>query len=198
LARRGTSPNLISLLGMAFGIAAGLSLAATASWPKWERTGWLAGAVLIQLRLLCNLLDGMVAIESGQASQLGELYNDVPDRVSDPAALIGAGYSAGGSVVLGYTAACVALFTAYVRATGKACGLPSEYCGPMAKQQRMAVLSIVALYCAVSPRSWQPVWCESFSWGLPAAGLLVIVVGGVITIVRRLGRISASLRQRGT
>ena len=29
-------------------------------------------------RLLCNLLDGMVAVEGGKRSKSGELYNDVP------------------------------------------------------------------------------------------------------------------------
>ena len=27
---------------------------------------WLLGAALVQLRLLCNLIDGMVAVEAGQ------------------------------------------------------------------------------------------------------------------------------------
>jgi phosphatidylglycerophosphate synthase len=189
LARRGVSPNAVSLAGMGCGVAAGVALAATSSWPDWESAGWLAGAALIQLRLLANMLDGMVAIESGRASRVGELYNEVPDRVSDTAALVGAGYAAGGDVALGYVAACVALFTAYVRAAGKAAGAPQEYCGPMAKQHRMAVLTAVALFCGLAPASWQP------EWGLPAAGLLVIAVGGLVTVARRLTRTAAYLRK---
>ena len=42
---------------------------------------FLVAAVCVQLRLLANLLDGMVAVGSGQASRIGELYNEVPDRV---------------------------------------------------------------------------------------------------------------------
>jgi phosphatidylglycerophosphate synthase len=53
----------------------------------------------------------MVAIEAGTASPVGELYNEVPDRVSDTATLIGAGYAVGGHPTLGYVAACLALFT---------------------------------------------------------------------------------------
>src|SRR5262245_8294917 len=128
LARRGVSPDAISLAGMGCGIAAGVVLAATAQAPAWERIAWLAGAGLIMLRLLANMLDGMVAIESGRASPVGELYNEVPDRVSDTATLVGAGYAVGGDMVLGYAAACVALFTAYVRALGKGAGGPSEFC----------------------------------------------------------------------
>jgi phosphatidylglycerophosphate synthase len=195
LAQRGVSPNGISLAGMACGMAAGLALSATPYAADWQPLAWLAGAALIQLRLVANLLDGMVAIESGRASPIGELYNEVPDRVSDVATLVGAGYAVGGDMVLGYLAAFTALFTAYVRAMGKAAGAPQEYCGPMAKQQRMALLTIVALYCGLTPASWQPTWGDTAPRGLAAAGLLVIAIGGLLTAIRRLRRIAANLRR---
>jgi phosphatidylglycerophosphate synthase len=194
LARRGVSPNAISLAGMGCGILAGVVLAATAHAPGWERVAWLAGAGLILLRLLANMLDGMVAIESGRASPVGELYNEVPDRVSDAATLIGAGYAVGGDLVLGYVAACIALFTAYVRALGKAAGAPQEFCGPMAKQQRMMVVTLIALYCGLTPGDWQPTWGDSPARGLMAAGLLIVGIGGLLTASRRLMRIAGNLR----
>jgi len=40
---------------------------------------------------LCNLLDGMVAIEHGKQSQLGVLYNELPDRVSDSVLFVALG-----------------------------------------------------------------------------------------------------------
>jgi phosphatidylglycerophosphate synthase len=190
LARRGVSPNGISVAGMVAGVAAGLALAGTAHLEGLlERLAWLAGAGLIQLRLLANMLDGMVAVESGRVSPVGEVYNEVPDRVSDAATLIGAGYAAGGDVVLGYGAACVALFTAYVRAMGKGAGAPQEFCGPMAKQQRMFVVTVLAVYCGLSPTDWQP------AWGVMAAGLALIIVTGLATAVRRLWRIAGHLRK---
>jgi phosphatidylglycerophosphate synthase len=195
LARRGASPNGISLAGMVCGMAAGVAFASTAYTPGWERVGWLAAAALIQLRLLANLLDGMVAVESGRASPVGELYNEVPDRVSDTATLIGAGYAIGGDPVFGYLAACAAMFTAYVRAAGKAAGAPQEFCGPMAKQQRMAILTVVAVYCGVAPIAWQPIWNDFGGRGLAAAALLVITLGALFTAVRRLLRIAANLRR---
>src|SRR4051794_29802427 len=94
LARRGASPNGISVAGMVSGVGAGVALAATA-WLEpgsaSQRAAWLAGALLVQLRLLANMLDGMVAIECGRASPVGELYNEVPDRVSDVGTLVGLG-----------------------------------------------------------------------------------------------------------
>lgn len=195
LARQGVSANAISVAGMVAGMAAGVVLAATAYATGWEQSAaWLLGALLIQLRLAANMFDGMVALQSGQSSPLGELYNEVPDRVSDAATLIGAGYTFGGNVELGYLAACVALFVAYVRAMGKSAGLPNEFCGPMAKQQRMFTVTVAAFYCGLTPLSWQPSWDRI--GGPMALALALIIAGGIGTALRRLYRIAGALKGR--
>src|SRR5436309_3041669 len=90
LVRRGVTANAVSVAGMIAGLAAGAALTGTAYLDGLpQRLAWLAGGVLVVLRLLANMLDGMVAVGSGKASRVGELYNEVPDRVSDSAALIG-------------------------------------------------------------------------------------------------------------
>jgi phosphatidylglycerophosphate synthase len=188
MARCGMSANAISLAGMACGIGAGLALATTSLDPAWQRLAWLAGATLIQLRLLANMLDGMVAIESGQASPIGELFNEVPDRISDVAILVGAGFAVGGDIMLGFTASLVAVFTAYVRAVGKAAGAPQEFCGPMAKQQRMFLVTLVALFGGLAPSNWQSTWAPMI------VALWFIVVLGLLTAVRRLVRTARALR----
>src|SRR5689334_12887314 len=99
LAAAGATPNAVAITG----------------------TGFAAAAAAIQLRLLCNLLDGMLALEQGLQTATGALYNEVPDRISDVAILAAAGYSIGGvtaGVTLGWAAAAAALFTAYVRLLG--------------------------------------------------------------------------------
>ncbi|HZN69943.1 MAG TPA: CDP-alcohol phosphatidyltransferase family protein [Tepidisphaeraceae bacterium] len=195
------SPNGISVAGMVSGILGGVALGATSRVSPdgtAEQMLWVAGAVLVQLRLLANMMDGMVAVASGKASRVGELYNEAPDRVSDAATLIGFGYATGGSPVLGYVAACLALFTAYVRTLGKAAGAPNDFCGPMAKQQRMFLVTLAAVYAALTPRAWEPAWGTRASWGLAAAVLAVIGVGCVITSARRLVRISRALRGGAT
>lgn len=197
LASSGVSPNGISVAGAVFGIIGGLAMAGTTLSPAWAWLLWLMAAAMMQLRLQCNLYDGMVAIATGRASPVGELYNDVPDRISDSAFFIGAGYAAGGHVVLGFAAALAAMFTAYVRAVGKAGGAKQEFCGPMAKQHRMALLTVVAVYCALAPQSWQPTWdfMALKGCGIPAIILAVITLGSLVTAVRRLSRISRQLRE---
>ncbi|MDP1564549.1 MAG: CDP-alcohol phosphatidyltransferase family protein [Pirellulaceae bacterium] len=194
IVKAGVSANSISVAGMVAGILAGLALALTSYQPDFARLAWLAAAFFIQLRLLANLLDGMVAIESGQASVVGELYNEVPDRVSDSAILIGAGLAIGGSPVLGCLAALAAMSTAYVRAIGKSVGAGQVFCGPMAKQHRMALLTVVATYLGIAPEDWHPDWFWLMSWQLVSLTLLLIIIGSLITAIRRLLRVVAHCR----
>ena len=191
IGRTGISPNAISVIGMCCGIGAGAALAWTSqALVGHARVEFLLGAAFIILRLLANMFDGMVAVEQGKASPVGELYNEVPDRISDVATLVGAGFAMGGDVMLGWAAASVALFTAYVRAMGKAAGASNEFCGPMAKQQRMLVVIGVAVWCSVTPLAWQHLG----DWGIMELGLAIILVLGLVTSLRRLLRVARTLR----
>jgi phosphatidylglycerophosphate synthase len=174
---------------MVAGVTAGAMFTATSwtdGWPR--RVVWLAAAGFIQLRLLANLLDGMVAVATGRATKLGELFNEFPDRVSDAATLIGLGYAVGGVPELGYLAAVAALLTAYVRALGKAAGAPNVFAGPMAKQHRMAFVTGTAVACAVAPAGWD----ESYRFATWSAA--VCLVGASLTVGRRLILIAGHLR----
>ncbi len=173
---RGASADGISIAGMVAGLLAGLCLAAVA-WTRLGAPFWLLAALFIQLRLLANMLDGMVAVGRGIASPAGELFNEVPDRVSDTATLIGLGIACD-ALALGTGAALAAMLTAYIRAVGKAAGAPSDFRGPMAKQQRMFLVTVVAVLCALLPEAWVAT--------LPEVALWVILAGSLVTSWRRL------------
>jgi phosphatidylglycerophosphate synthase len=192
LASRNVSPNAISIAGMCACIVGGIALGATSIADY--RILWLIAALGAQLRLTANMLDGMVAIASGRTSKTGELYNEVPDRISDAAVFIGAGFAWGGNVTLGYLATILAIFTAYVRAAGKIAGAPNEFCGPMAKQHRMLVITLVCVYAAITPQSWQMIPFNNSQIGVMTLGLVIIIVGCVITVIRRVARIAHALR----
>jgi phosphatidylglycerophosphate synthase len=192
LASRNVSPNAISIAGMCACIVAGIALGVTSICDC--RILWIIAALGAQLRLSANMLDGMVALASGRPSKTGELYNEVPDRVSDAAVFIGAGFAWGGNVTLGYIATILAIFTAYVRAAGKIAGAPNEFCGPMAKQHRMLVITLICLYAAFTPRSWQVIAFSDSQIGLMTVGLVIIIAGCAITVIRRLGRIARVLK----
>jgi phosphatidylglycerophosphate synthase len=192
LASRNVSPNAISIVGMCACIVAGLALGLTS--VEYNRALWLITALGAQLRLTANMLDGMVALASGRDSKVGELYNEIPDRVSDAAVFIGAGFAWGGNVPFGYIATILAIFTAYVRGAGKIAGAPNEFCGPMAKQHRMLAITVACVYSAVVPRSWQIFHFDKFEIGVMTLALTLIIAGCVITVIRRLKRIAGALR----
>lgn len=197
LARAGVSANGISVAGMACALLAGIALTATAHVPEpWDRVLWLAAAGLCQLRLLANLLDGMVAIERGIASPVGELFNEVPDRISDSAILIGLGYGAGSTPVLGFVAAVFALIVAYVRAAARVAGAPQDYRGPMAKQHRMFVVTTLCVFAAFTPYGWHAMLLGSRVVSASDIALIVIIIGCLITTWRRLAHASRLLSAR--
>jgi phosphatidylglycerophosphate synthase len=180
LGRVGLSPNAISVLGVlcAAGGAAAFLLADENRWL------WLGGALGIQLRLLANMLDGLVAVEGGKAGATGALFNELPDRIEDALLIVAAAYAAG-VPELGYGATILAVATAYIRATGGALGLPQDFVGPMAKQHRMFVLTLGAILSALLPEFRQ---MEVALW--------IIAAGSALTCAVRTRRIAALLKAR--
>jgi len=181
LAKVGVTPNAISVAGIVFSAAAGAALLGTRRTPPAIDIVLFPFAVVgIQLRLLCNLFDGMVAVEGGKRSKSGEVFNDMPDRIADPIILICAGYAAGGGwgVLLGWLAALLAVMTAYVRVLGRSLGTKIYFIGPMAKQHCMAMLTAACLVAAVAT-----FW--GFDRRILVIALAIICIGCVITVIRR-------------
>src|SRR5260370_7154221 len=111
----------------------------------------IGAAVCIQLRLVANMLDGLIAVEGGHQTKLGELYNEIPDRSADVSFLASAGYAsdhAAWGVTLGWSASVLAIGTAYIRALGARRGAAQDFCGPVAKQQRMFLLTVGSFLAA--------------------------------------------------
>ena len=184
LAASGLSPNAISVFSVFMAMIGAVGLVATSfEWPPIVvRLFWLMSLLGIQGRLICNLLDGMVAVEGGKGSPVGQLYNEVPDRISDPILFVAAGYALGGSPAWGWAAACSSLFVAYVRALAATAGCGQIFAGPMAKQQRMALLTAVCIAGVLLPTSVM----SHDSFAIMRCVLIVIVVGCVVTSIRRL------------
>jgi len=177
------TPNQISLLSVAWAGAGGALLL------HGGIAAWIAAALCVQLRLLCNLLDGMVAVEGGKGSRVGALYNEIPDRFADTAFLVPLGYAAG-LPWLGWAAALAAMLTAYVRVFGGALGLAQDFGGVMAKQRRMAALTVALLAQAVE----HALWGTRFS--LLAAGW-IILAGSLLTAATRSMGIARRLGNQG-
>ena len=192
LARAGVRPNAISVVGAVFAGLSGVSV-----WfaghgvcdGRWSIL-LLSASCGMQLRLLCNLFDGMVAIEGGFKTAAGEIFNELPDRFSDAFIFIGAAYAVPGfgwTRELGWTAAVLAVITAYVRALGASMGAGQHFIGPMAKPQRMAVMTAACAIGALAPlRPW-------LATIIPMA-LAIVVAGCLVTIIRRCQRIARQMK----
>jgi phosphatidylglycerophosphate synthase len=190
-ARAGIRPNTISLASIVFAAAAAACLVLAGRLPDARAALLVAAALLIQCRLLCNLFDGMVAIEGGFRTKSGEVFNDRPDRIADPLILVAAGYAAPGIMYgseLGWLAGLGAVLTAYVRMLGGAAGGTQPFCGPMAKQHRMALITVALLLAAALPglRGEQII----------AGVLALIALGCAATVLRRARLIVRELEGR--
>jgi phosphatidylglycerophosphate synthase len=153
-------------------------------------TGLIVTAACVQLRLLCNLLDGMVAIEGGRQSPIGGLYNELPDRIADSLFIVALGYAVE-VAWLGWFGALAAAVTAYIRVLGGSLGLPQDFRGPQAKPHRMAVMTVGCVIGAIEVLIWQT------QYALLAAAW-IIGVGAALTCVTRTAAIAKQLRARAS
>jgi phosphatidylglycerophosphate synthase len=189
----GLRPNQVSVLSTVFAAGAAAALLWTA---RSETRDWLfffLAAVGIQLRLICNLMDGMLAVEGGLKTPDGDLYNEFPDRLSDPLILATLGYAGGNEIcrLLGWLCATGALLTAAVRLHGASLTGKHDFCGPMAKPQRMALATVACLLLAAFDGADLTLPILPWILGIMAAGI-------GITVIRRLVRLSRSLHGRST
>ncbi len=192
LARAGISPNLISVTGVFFSVACALCLVLTPMvGSSAEAVLLLAAATLLAARGLCNVLDGMVAIEGGVRTPAGAVFNELPERISDVVVLVALGYAiepAWGHEA-GWAAAALALLTAYVRVLGGALGVRQDFSGPMAKPRRVTILIAACLMAAAQMA------IQGTERVLEVA-LILIAAGSLVTVYRRARRLCTELESR--
>lgn len=200
LAAARLTPNQISVASVLIAALGAAALVASAQVGAGARAALLAAAaVCIPLRLILNMLDGMLAVEKGMHSPVGDLYNELPDRIADVLFLAAAGVAAGGLVrlggvdlgmILGFVAAILAVLTAYIRTLGASLGTGHFFDGPLAKPHRMWLLMLGCLAAIGEPLL---PWTNGV---VLFATLVLIALGSLITCARRLRRISTVLRTR--
>ena len=166
-------PNTITWVSLLFAVAAALCLySADLGWVL------LLTPVFITLRMMCNLLDGMVAIERAMTSPQGEALQDTVDRLADSCMVLGAAFSPIGDLRLGIVAITLMLISSYVGIQKKAVGGSREYGGILGKGDRFLLFSIAS----VGRYFWQ-----GRAGGLNAFDILFVlmIIGGSVTIIQR-------------
>lgn len=156
---------------------AALALADAASWLLWV----VPAAAIVRLAL--NLLDGMVARASGTAHPLGELWNELADRLSDVLFIGGLALHPTVDPRLPLLAALGAVLASYAGITARAAGGRRQYGGVMSKPGRMGTLAVAA-----------PVAFFTDDAGWLVIGAWVILVGAGLTFVQRVMTARRELR----
>jgi CDP-diacylglycerol--glycerol-3-phosphate 3-phosphatidyltransferase len=143
LARAGVTPNAITAAALLGSIAVGGAIAATeVRWILAALPAWLL------VRMALNALDGMMARELGQATQLGAVLNEVGDVVSDLALYLPFALRAPEAALPVVLFASAAVLTEFCGVLGQALGGSRRYDGPMGKSDRALVLGAYALALA--------------------------------------------------
>ena len=178
-------PDAISYSSIAASALAGLCFRGAGEVPVLL----LVAPALCYVRLWLNMLDGMVALASGQASPRGEILNDLPDRLSDVLIFAGVAHSGLVSPYTAYWAAIAALLTAYVGTIGQAVGVQREFSGVMSKPWRMVEIHAGAWLAFAVGSHQSALTILDFA-------CLAIIAGCVQTMTVRLRRILTALDRK--
>ena len=174
------TPNQVSCLSVVFSLFGAIVL-----FFNQSIFSLIFCSLMIQLRLLCNLFDGMIAVEGGKKTANGAIFNEFPDRIADSLFIIALGYVTP-LAWLGWLGALLAALTAYIRVFGGSLGFAQTFQGPMAKQQRMATMTIGCLFATIESYFFSTTYLLSIT-------LVLITVGTAYTCVVRTLAISKQL-----
>ena len=171
LAARRTNPDLLSALAVVVAALGGACLALAGSVPLLL----LVVPFLAAARLVLNILDVAVARLSGAQRPMGELWNELGDRVADVLFIGGSAFHPAVDARLVLAAVAGALLASYAGIAARAAGGARQYTGIMSKPGRMVVLAVAA------PLAWLTLDSRWLN-----VGLAIIAVGALITLAQRL------------
>ncbi|OTA19554.1 membrane protein [Xenorhabdus beddingii] len=151
LHKQGITANQVTLGAMFLSIAVGLLLSL---FPSFALYGLLP--VVLFIRMALNAIDGMLAREHHQQSDLGAIYNELGDVISDlalylPFCFLPNVSSTGLLIILFLT-----ILTEFIGVLAQTIGASRRYDGPMGKSDRAFVFGTYGLMIAIFPStlSW--------------------------------------------
>jgi CDP-diacylglycerol---glycerol-3-phosphate 3-phosphatidyltransferase len=171
LSRLGFTANRLTALGIV--------LSAVAAW-RIADGAFLAGGILLAVGGLLDVFDGAVAKHQGKASPFGAFFDSVSDRLSDAlifSALIWFFFGEGNELVAGVALAAyaTAMLTSYLRAKADSLGFDAHV-GIVERAERLIVLAAGLILGFVEIALW------------------VLAVGGLVTALQRVVRVSRQAR----
>ena len=174
---RGIGADQVTAAGLACGAVAAAAILLSALAPWWL----LCVPPLVLLRLACNALDGMIAVDTHGARPIGQVANEFADRIADACILIALSVRAG-APLLGIGTLALVLLSSYLGTVAQAAGGTRQYTGVMGKADRMILLALAAPVAAFGPAGVVLV-----------AALAAMAIGAAVTIAQRWSAIHREL-----
>lgn len=169
MAARGITANQVTVAAAAGSVLLGFALGL---WGE-ARALFLLLPVWLFLRMALNAVDGMLAREFGQKSDLGAYLNEIGDIVSDAALYLPF------TLVAPFNPGVVVLVVLLLTLTevagilGVTVGASRRYDGPMGKSDRALVFGALGLWVGLGLSL--PDWTRLLLWALAALLTLTIV-----------------------
>lgn len=168
LAAIGVTANQVTVAALGLSLAHGGWIALAGD----KRLALSALPLTLFLRMGLNAVDGMLAREHGQKSNLGAILNELGDLVSDLALYLPLALVPG----VGATALVAALFAGLLAEFAGVCaaliGAGRRYDGPMGKSDRAFAFGLLGLLLGLG---WAPVWLPSILvWTVAGLGLVTV------------------------
>lgn len=174
----GTTANQITVLAGIGSLLVGLVIACFAehAWVFALVPLWMI------LRMALNAIDGMLAREFNQQSQLGAYLNELCDIAADCALILPFALLPGVNLWLVLLLTLLALFSEYAGVLGPMVGASRRYDGPMGKSDRAFALGVLA--CAIALGLINALWINA-----------VLAVIALLLLVTLCNRVRQGLRQ---
>lgn len=174
--KAGFKPNIVTALGVFFGIASGVVYWAAGNIPENMQGKLLLIALsLLLLSGFCDALDGALARLYDEITILGSFLDSMLDRYVDAAVICGLILGGFCDLLWGLLALVGSLLTSYARARSEAFKVSMEAVGVMERAERILILSFASIINAI--------WIET-----PALRISVIIlaIGSNITVIQRI------------
>tara|TARA_R110002096_G_scaffold217936_11_gene406072 strand:- start:10749 stop:11342 length:594 start_codon:yes stop_codon:yes gene_type:complete len=176
----GVTGEMVAIVGMLFGILAGLSFMGTRE-PKLTELFWVLGTLFCLIRIACIRVDSYLSNFSTKQSVEEIFFTELPERVSDAVTIIGFGFAAHSSPWLGLACALTAIFSAYVRSIGfmRGAGKKKSASGPMTRVHRLILITTTSILMSLNIPG------AALQTPIPQIALWVMLIGCLATILIR-------------
>lgn len=141
LAKRGITPNQVTMFAMLLSLLVGLMIAITkgATWIL------LFVPLFMFLRMALNAIDGLLAKEHDMKTKRGAMFNEMSDVIADVALFLPFAFIVGVNPIYVVLFTVVGVFNEMAGVVAQTLNGERRYDGPMGKSDRVFVVGFIAL-----------------------------------------------------